>query len=154
MLKTRLNSDFRRPNSCTKSLSLFGYDSLLNKIIKDSIPVATVPWLHTYFSGRDSALCRRNIFFLNLKNNIIDTVILFISNIMYLNSCSHSRGDRSSRLSLGPSANVENCSSHRAIMTSSSSESDESSELLESSLAIKSNTKAVSCRLIVSKVLS
>ena len=106
----------------------------------------------THFSGIASALCRRNnSFFSNLiKKNIYKSKFIHrLYLCSYLKSCSHSREDRSSTLSLGPRANVLNRSSHSAAITSSSSESplDELSELLESSLVMKSDTKSVSCRL-------
>lgn len=47
------------PNCATRSDHLFGYDGHLNIINRASIPVAVVPWLHTYFSGSCNALPRR-----------------------------------------------------------------------------------------------
>ena len=68
----RLSSDSVHPNKTTRSQSLFGYDSLRNMIISASMPVAAVPCLHTYLSGRFSALARRGISSLeNLKKKII-----------------------------------------------------------------------------------
>ena len=59
--KIRLSSHSVRPNKATRSQSLFGYASLRNMIISASKPVAVVPCLQTYLSGRRNAIARRVI---------------------------------------------------------------------------------------------
>ena len=68
--KMRLSSVSERPNNVTRSQSLLGYVNLRSSIISASIPLATVPCLHMYTSGRSSALARRGISsFENLKTS-------------------------------------------------------------------------------------
>ena len=59
--KIRLSSHSVRPNKATRSQSLFGYVSLRNMTINASIPVAVVPCLQMYWSGRLNAIARHKI---------------------------------------------------------------------------------------------
>jgi hypothetical protein len=67
--KIRLSSSSGLPNKDTSSHHLFGYDNLLSKIIRASIPVAVVPCLHVYLSDKLRAWQSRCIsVFRNLKS--------------------------------------------------------------------------------------
>ena len=76
VFKMKLNSDCERPRCGARSQSLLGYDNLLRKTIRASIPVVMVPCTHVYLSGMARAAQRRSMSLLaSLKYEYIICVI-------------------------------------------------------------------------------